>query len=594
MIVTYGPRPTRLQTIRHFLSCGIEISSEFGQNPARLMKFTSFLAAFGICSTLLAAPVIDPIPSAKIPAGKSLIIPITASSPSGRPLKFTATSSTNRIVVEVKTNNPFWKFTVVQVAPSNAPGAFQTPFRGGVVTVTNVGDMLFMLFKEVAPRTVDVFSGLTSSGFYNSNTIFHRIVPGFVIQGGDPQTNGTGGPVFRYDDEFNTNALFSGHGQLALANSGKDTDGSQFFVTYGPQRFLDLGYTLFGQLLRGFNVLTNVINTPANGASRPLADVIITRASLVPDATDTVLRLSGTNRVNVSGTIKVIADDGAGGRTTNSFTATTVTNTQNEPPILRAVPITNKFCPLNGRLTNFIAAFDMETDAKFYKAGYLDGSSATNSTGSINSTNGQLIIVPNTGYTGPLNLYVEVGPDLFFQTYDQQNITFAVGDVPITAFSTSFVASASVPFTNQLLATFTNTISTSAPSNFTGSINWGDNSVTSGVVQTNLAGTKEVRGSHTFTNAGNYAVQVTINSYLGAQAVVTTTAVVPPTLNLTRSGTNSILNWPAFAFDYHVESHTNFTGTNWVALTNPVSFAGYDNLATNATGGSNCFFRLKR
>src|SRR6516165_5729377 len=135
-----------------------------------------------IVTSLNAAPVIDPISNANIPAGKSVIIPVTANSPNGRPLTFTATSSTNRIVVEVKTNEPFWKLTVVQVASSNAPGAFQTPFRGGVTTVTNVGDMIFMLFKEVAPRTVDVFSGLTSAGFYNSNTIFHRVVPGFVIQ----------------------------------------------------------------------------------------------------------------------------------------------------------------------------------------------------------------------------------------------------------------------------------------------------------------------------------------------------------------------------------------------------------------------------
>src|SRR5215831_943804 len=390
------------------------------------MKFTFLLAAFGICvgSTLHAAPVIDPIPNASIPAGKSLIVPVTASSPNGRPLKFTATSSTNRIVVEVKTNNPFWKLTVAQVAPGNAPGAFQTPFRGSVVTVTNVGDMLFMLFKEVAPHTVDVISGLTSASFYNSNTIYHRVVPGFVIQGGDPQTNGSGGPVFRYDDEFNTNALFSGHGQLALANSGKDTDGSQFFVTYGPQRFLDFGYTLFGQLLRGFNVLTNVINTPTNGASRPLADVIITRASLVPDTTDTVLRLSGTNRVSVSGTIKVIADDGAGGRVTNTFTASTVTDTQNEQPILNAIPITNKFCGIGARLTNSIGAFDMETNAIYYTAGYLDTGSQANSTNStINGTTGQLIIVPNAGYAGPLNLYIAVGPDSGFSTYDEQYIT---------------------------------------------------------------------------------------------------------------------------------------------------------------------------
>src|SRR6476619_2673578 len=81
---------------------------------------------------LWAAPVIDPISNVSIPAGKSLIVPVTASSSNGRALTFTAASGTNRITVEVKTNNPFWKLSVVQVAASNAPGAFTTPYRGGV------------------------------------------------------------------------------------------------------------------------------------------------------------------------------------------------------------------------------------------------------------------------------------------------------------------------------------------------------------------------------------------------------------------------------------------------------------------------------
>src|ERR1017187_9655267 len=200
----------------------------------RILGGLLFLGALAFST--FAAPVIDLIPSASIPAGKSLILPVTASSPNGRPLAFTATSSTNRITVQVHTNEPFWKMSVVQAAPSSAPGAFPTPFRGGVVTVTNVGDMTFMLFREMAPHTVDVIQGLTESAFYTSNTIFHRVVSGFVIQGGDPNTNGSGGPVFRYDDEFNPQAIFSGSGQLALANSGRDADGSQFFVTPGPER----------------------------------------------------------------------------------------------------------------------------------------------------------------------------------------------------------------------------------------------------------------------------------------------------------------------------------------------------------------------
>src|SRR5271170_3226645 len=107
----------------------------------RRLLFSTLLCLLAPVISVLAAPVIDPIPSQSIPAGKSLILPVTATSTNGRPLTFTATSSTNRITVQVHTNNPFWKMSVVQAAPANAPGAFQTPFRGGVVTVTNVGDM---------------------------------------------------------------------------------------------------------------------------------------------------------------------------------------------------------------------------------------------------------------------------------------------------------------------------------------------------------------------------------------------------------------------------------------------------------------------
>ena len=186
----------------------------------RLFATRLFLSALCL-STGRAATVIDAIANVAIPAGKSLIIPVTATNANGRPLTYTVTSSTNGIAVVMHTNNPFWQLSVAQVADPNAPGAYQTQYRGGVATVTNVGNLTFMLFPEYAPNTINVFQGLTTSGFYNSNTIFHRVISSFMIQGGDPQTNGTGGLVFTYNDEFNPQALFSGKGQLALANSGK-------------------------------------------------------------------------------------------------------------------------------------------------------------------------------------------------------------------------------------------------------------------------------------------------------------------------------------------------------------------------------------
>ena len=560
--------------------------------------------------SIFAAPTIDPMANVNIPAGKSLAIPVTATSPNGLPLTFTATSSTNRIAVQVRTNNPFWKMSVVQAAPPATPGAYQTPFRGSYQTVTNVGDMTFMLFRDVAPHAVDVIQGLTASGMYTSNTIFHRVIAGFMDQGGDPSTNGTGGPVFRYNDEWNPQTMFTGSGQLALANSGKDTDGSQFFVTVAPYRFGDFGYVIFGQLLRGFNVLSNINNTAVDANSRPLADVIITKASLVPDNFDTVLTLTGTNLAGVAGTIKVVASDGAGGLTTNSFTATTVADANLENPFLYPNVTTNLIGPVNKSLTNYVFGYDFPGVTNYWYVLYADANSsvsATNSFLNVVTNQLQMVVVPNTNYTGPVSFVFVVASfpywnfyplGLWFNSpgqypYDSQTYTFAFGDTAISAAATNFVAPPLATFSNQLLASFTNGVPNSPTNNFSASINWGDNSISSGVILTNTLGRKEVRGSHTYTNSGDYPVYITIQSALGTSSTVVATSTVPPSLTLARSGTNNTIGWPAWAFVYQPWSNTNLAGTNWIAVTNASVLVGYQNVISNSSANSNLFFRLK-
>ena len=574
-----------------------------------LISFRSAICAVLLSVSVNAAPVIDLIPSASVPAGKSLTIPITATSSNGRPLTYSITSSTNLVTVEVHTNNPFWKMSVVQLAASNAPGAFQTTFRGGIATVTNIGDLTLMLFKDRAPRSVDVFMGLTSAGFFNSNTIFHRVIPGFMIQGGDPLTNGLGGPVFQWDNEFNPKSVFSGSGQLALANAQKDDEGSQFFITSGAQRVLDNRYTLFGQLLRGSDVVNSVINTPRNTTNttdRPFADVIITRASIVTNTTDTVITLTGTNLVGVSGTIQVIADDGlVGGRVTNSFTATTIADGVNSPPILFPVAITNLVAPINGRLTNFFGGADLEGSPVYWWA-LQYSSDATNT--SFFATNGafQVVIVPNSNYVGVVEYQIVVSssPDWYFYfqflpqnswpPFDWQHHRFAVGDTAFSAIGTNITARPLIGFTNQILATFTNGVPNSPSNNFAASINWGDNSISSAAIVTNTSSRKEVRGTHTYTNSGVYPIYITINSIGGAQTNIVSVATVQPNLSMSRSGTNNILRWPAWAADFVAQSHTNLATTNWVSLTNNSYLIGYENVITNGSSSTNRFYRLRR
>jgi peptidyl-prolyl cis-trans isomerase A (cyclophilin A) len=572
---------------------------------------------------LVAAPVIDPVPPATIPAGKSLIVPITATVTNGRPLTFTITSSTNGIAVVLHTNNPFWKLNVVQAAATNAPGAFTTPFRGGTTSVTNVGDMTFMLFPEYAPHTVSIFQGLSASGFYNSNTIFHRVIAGFMNQGGDPLTNGTGGLVFQYDDEFNPQAIFSGNGQLALANSGNpDTDGSQFFITVAPYRQGDFSYTIFGQLVRGFNVLSNINNTATDTNSRPLANVIITQAGFVPDTSDTVLTLVATNLAGVVGNITVIADDGAGGRATNTFTATTVTDTNgNDQPFFYGNAVTNLVGPVNVTLTNFINAVGLDGEALYWFPEFADEPSydaADNSTFntsnsvlqtltcSVTNEDGQLQLHLETtnNYVGPVNIYFIVSSSsewklyeengLSLPPYDYQEYTFVFGDTPIVAQPVSVAPQTLAPFTNLRLATFTNGVTGSAVTNFSANINWGDDTITAGVIATNTAGFKQVFGTHDYTNSGDYPVYITLQSSLGVTAVVSNTITVKPSLMLNHTGDNNVLVWSAWAFAYQLQSSTNLAGTNWLAVTNFSTLTGFQNTVSNSMSSANAFFRLKK
>jgi len=117
---------------------------------------------------------------------------------------------------------------------------------------TKKGDIVLDLFANDVPVTVNNFVFLSREGFYD-NTTFHRVIPGFMAQGGDPTGNGTGGPGYKFVDEFTRHTHITG--ALSMANSGPNTNGSQFFITYAPQPHLDRKHSVFGQLTIGTEVL---------------------------------------------------------------------------------------------------------------------------------------------------------------------------------------------------------------------------------------------------------------------------------------------------------------------------------------------------
>jgi peptidyl-prolyl cis-trans isomerase B (cyclophilin B) len=143
---------------------------------------------------------------------------------------------------------------------------------------TNHGAIEIELFDDDAPKTVENFLKLSRDGFYDG-VIFHRIIPDFMIQGGDPTGTGSGGPGYQFEDEFNDHKVV--RGALAMANAGPNTNGSQFFiVTTQAASWLDGKHTVFGQVTGGMAVVDTISDVPTGAGDRPLADVVIERVEV--------------------------------------------------------------------------------------------------------------------------------------------------------------------------------------------------------------------------------------------------------------------------------------------------------------------------
>lgn len=136
-------------------------------------------------------------------------------------------------------------------------GALDTSKSYTATFHTQRGDFTVELYADRAPRTVENFVNLARAGFYDGTT-FHRVIAGFMAQGGDPTGTGTGGPGYEFADEFHPTLRHEGAGTLSMANAGPGTNGSQFFITYGPTPHLDNRHSVFGKVTDGMDIVLSI------------------------------------------------------------------------------------------------------------------------------------------------------------------------------------------------------------------------------------------------------------------------------------------------------------------------------------------------
>lgn len=323
------------------------------------------------------------------PGGKAILVPVKGTTDSATRVSFTATSSNSQVSAQVLSN-----ITFVQMAIS----------IGGV----SKGTLEFALLGDIAPNTVARITQLVNSGFYN-NLTFHRVIPGFMAQGGDPAGTGTGGSGTNIDDEFNSNAIFDQPYLLAMANSNRadssgggvwpvnDTGDSQFFVTVAQTRWLDFRHTIFGTLVRGKPVLDQIMAVGSSGGTTS-SKVVITSASVTTDNACSVVLIKGPS--NSSANITVKAAD-ASTSSSQTFGVSAYGDTTDDPSFLN--PVGNQNTSAGVPVTFDASVTDIDSAPAGIQLAPEDSSKL-----SATLSNGTITVTPVNGFTGTSRVLVAV------------------------------------------------------------------------------------------------------------------------------------------------------------------------------------------
>ena len=276
---------------------------------------------------------------------------------------------------------------------------------------TNYGDMIFELFEQRAPDTTARIIELAESDFYDG-LIFHRVteystgIP-FVIQGGDPDGDGTGGSGVDFDDEFHPTLLHTSAGVLSMAKSNDDTNDSQFFITGSSARHLDFNHSVFGFQTEGEDVREAIEQVAVDANDKPLTDVVMESVEIFYDTENGTLMLSAPEGASGTADVTVTVDDGNGGTYSRTFTVTVAADSDasaNSPPYLG--DIADVSTTVDTPVSFNISAFDLEGDDIYY-AGLVNPTN-DNITIDVDADTGQVTVTPSGGITGVYGLVIGV------------------------------------------------------------------------------------------------------------------------------------------------------------------------------------------
>lgn len=526
----------------------------------------AFLAV--LTSSFGAGPIIDPIPALdpaipadgpKVPVGKALVVPLSATAANGGEVSFKVTSSNKLLPVRVKTGNPILRIHVTYAGDGAESPAFE-------------GDLDFQLFRDFAPLTAGFIAGFAQAGYYDGLK-FHRIIEDFVAQGGDPAGTGNGTPAgggpsialpFSYESEFHPGLIFAGRGQLAMANSGvkrgtpigasillgdfKATNGSQFFVTFEQLRAattanpfranLDFKHTVFGQLIRGFDLLQKIEDVPTNANDKPTVDVVMSSVRVLPATGEATLFIGAAGLGET--TVTVVATDSERGITKQTFKVRSVDDTVNDPPVMN--PVAPRYANVGGRPPLPKNAFDLEFDYLLYGIGAAGNGTSPGSFGTAaiadtytprNTPGAQTLALGVAGFNDERRSGVATSANPFapIDAYNFALVELAFGDRPARPSAETIVGEPGVVLTNVIVGRLHDLDTAGTAATFTAKINWGDGTAATDATLTRDSTTPgaasyAIHGTHTYVHPGVYSVQIKVAGDKGAAIPIHSAAVI--------------------------------------------------------------------